>query len=49
LFVTLGYVAGNSYEEVARVVGRGAAAVVAVIVVAILLVWQLRKHRAKKA
>ncbi|MGM7776400.1 MULTISPECIES: DedA family protein [unclassified Arthrobacter] len=49
LFVTLGFVAGNSYEEVARVVGRGAAAVVAVIVVAIVLVWQVRKHRAKKA
>ncbi|MFK4297918.1 membrane-associated protein [Arthrobacter sp. GAS37] len=49
LFVTLGFVAGNSYEEVARVVGRGAAAVVAVIVVAILVVWQVRKHRARKA
>lgn len=49
LFVTLGFVAGNSYEEVARLVGRGSAAVVAVIAVAILLVWQIRKHRAKKA
>ncbi|MEV8150705.1 DedA family protein [Arthrobacter sp. NPDC080073] len=49
LFVTLGFVAGNSYEEVARVAGRGAAGVVAVIVVAILVVWQVRKHRAKKA
>ncbi|MEZ2391705.1 DedA family protein [bacterium RCC_150] len=49
LFVSLGFVAGNSYEEVARVVGRGAAGVVAVVVIAILLVWQFRKHRAKKA
>lgn len=49
LFATLGFVAGNSYEEVARLVGRGSAAVVAVIVVVILIVWQIRKHRAKKA
>lgn len=48
LFVTLGFVAGNSYEEVARTVGRGAAAVVAVVAVAILVVWQVRKHRVKK-
>ncbi|MFH5879566.1 DedA family protein [Arthrobacter sp. NA-172] len=48
LFVSLGFVAGNSYEQVARTVGRGAAAVVAVVVVAIVVVWQVRKHRAKK-
>ncbi|MBT8160455.1 MULTISPECIES: DedA family protein [Arthrobacter] len=49
LFVTLGFVAGNSYEQVARTVGRGAAAVVAVVAIAIVIVWQVRKHRAKKA
>lgn len=49
IFVSLGFVAGNSYEEMARLVGRGSAAFVALVAVAILLVWQVRKHRAKKA
>ena len=46
LFVTLGFVAGNSYEELAHAVGRGAAVVVGAVVVVILAVWQIRKHRA---
>lgn len=46
LFVTLGFIAGNSYEELAHAVGRGAAVVVGVVVVVILGVWQFRKHRA---
>lgn len=46
LFVTLGFVAGNSYEELAHAVGRGAAVVVGAVVVVILAVWQFRKHRA---
>ncbi|MFE4082016.1 DedA family protein [Paenarthrobacter sp. YIM B13468] len=46
LFVTLGFVAGNSYEELAHAVGRGAAVVVGVVVVVLLGVWQFRKHRA---
>ncbi|MET4619334.1 membrane-associated protein [Arthrobacter sp. 2762] len=45
LFVTLGFVAGNSYEELAHAVGRGAALVVGAVVVVILAVWQIRKHR----
>jgi membrane-associated protein len=45
LFVTLGFIAGNSYEELAHTVGRGAAVVVAVVAVVILAVWQVRKHR----
>jgi membrane protein DedA with SNARE-associated domain len=45
LFVTLGFIAGNSYEELAHTVGRGAAVVVGVVVVVILGVWQVRKHR----
>ncbi|MFF1828978.1 DedA family protein [Paenarthrobacter sp. NPDC058040] len=47
LFVTIGFVAGNSYEEVARIFGRGAALVVAGIAVVILIIWQVRKHRAE--
>jgi len=46
LFVTLGFIAGNSYEELAHAVGRGAAVVVGAVVVVILAVWQIRKHRA---
>lgn len=45
LFVTLGFIAGSSYEELAHVVGRGAAVVVGVVVIVILGVWQVRKHR----
>jgi membrane protein DedA with SNARE-associated domain len=44
-FVTLGFVAGNSYEVVAKTVGRGAAVVVAVIIVVGLIVWKVRSHR----
>lgn len=47
LFVTIGFVAGNSYEEVARTFGRGAALVVAGVAVVILIIWQVRKHRAE--
>jgi hypothetical protein len=43
--VTLGFIAGSSYEELAHAVGRGAAAVVGVVVIVILGVWQVRKHR----
>ncbi|BCW42996.1 DedA family protein [Arthrobacter sp. StoSoilB5] len=45
LFVTLGFIAGSSYEELAHAVGRGAAVVVGVVVIVILGVWQVRKHR----
>ncbi|MFI2565278.1 DedA family protein [Paenarthrobacter sp. NPDC018779] len=47
LFVTIGFLAGSSYEEVARTFGRGAALVVAGIAVVLLLIWQVRKHRAE--
>lgn len=46
MFVTLGFVAGSSYEQLARTVGRGSALVVAAVVVVIVVVWQVRKHRA---
>ena len=44
-FVLLGYLAGNSYEAVARTVGRDAALVVAALVVIALVVWRVREHR----
>lgn len=46
--VLMGYLAGNSYARVEQLVGRGAALVVAVVVVAALVVWRVRKHRAER-
>ncbi|MEC3914954.1 DedA family protein [Nocardia sp. CDC160] len=48
-FVVLGYVAGQSYERVAKAVGRDMAIGVAVIVVLALIVWKLRERRREKA
>lgn len=44
-FVVLGYLAGNSYEVVARTVGRDAAVAVGAVVVVAVVVWQIREHR----
>ena len=43
--VVLGYFAGDSYKAIERVVGSVAAAIFGVIVVAGLIVWQVRRHR----
>ena len=37
----LGYLAGNSYARIDKAVGRGAAIVVAVIVITVLIVWRV--------
>ncbi|KQU07438.1 hypothetical protein ASG56_08005 [Rhodococcus sp. Leaf7] len=47
-FVMLGFVAGNSYEKVAKTVGRDAALIVAVLVVVAIIVWRVRAHRSEK-
>ncbi len=44
-FVVLGYVAGQSYEAVAKTVGRTAAIVVVALIVLALIVWKLRERR----
>ncbi|WP_167475443.1 DedA family protein [Nocardia arthritidis] len=44
-FVVLGFVAGQSYEAVAKTVGRDMAIGVAVIVVVGLVVWKVRERR----
>ena len=44
-FVLLGYLAGNSYEAIARTAGRDVAFVVAAVVVVALLVWRVREYR----
>lgn len=44
-FVLLGYVAGASYHQVEKQVGRGVAVVLAVAVVSALVVWRVRRTR----
>ena len=46
--VTLGYLAGASYAAVERSVGRDGALAVAGVVLVVLVVWQIRRHRAER-
>lgn len=46
--VTVGYVAGASYQAVEKAIGRDGALVVAGVVVVALVVWQVRRHRAER-
>ena len=48
-FVLLGYLAGNSYHKIESVAGRGSTIAMVVILLAVLVVWRLRAHRAKRA
>lgn len=43
--VTAGYLAGTSYQRVAKWIGTGGAVVVGVVVVVAIGVWVLRRHR----
>lgn len=45
--VLLGYLAGESYARVEKLVGRGAALVVLAVVLVALAVWRIRRHRAE--
>ncbi|HET6151391.1 MAG TPA: DedA family protein [Marmoricola sp.] len=45
VYVTLGYLAGNSYHHIEKLVGRGFAAGVAVIVVVAIIVWRVRSEK----
>ena len=47
--VTAGYLAGESYHRVEKWLGRGAAGIVALIVVVAIAVWAIRRHRAQPA
>lgn len=47
-FVMLGYLAGNSYHRVEKLVGRGFAVVAAVIVIALVVTWRIRSDRRGK-
>jgi membrane-associated protein len=46
--VTIGFVAGRSYATVEAWLGRGAAVVIGLVVVAVLVVWQVRRHRTER-
>jgi len=48
-FVVLGFVAGHSAEKLAATVGRGMTIAVVVIVVAAVVIWQVRERRHAKA
>lgn len=45
LFVTLGYLAGDSYHRIEKLVGRGFAVGFALVVVTALVVWRIRSER----
>jgi len=47
-FTLLGYLAGNSYQRVAKTAGTTAAIIVAAIVLVAVVIWRIRKHRAEK-
>ena len=47
--VVAGYLAGQSYHRVEKWLGQGAAVVVAVIVLAVIAVWAVRRHRKEAA
>ncbi len=44
-YCLLGYAAGSAYAAIERTVGTGVAVAVAVLVVAALVVWGIRRHR----
>jgi membrane-associated protein len=48
-FVLLGYLAGNSYEAVAKAAGRDIAVILAAVAVAALVAWRLRAGKKERA
>lgn len=46
-FVLIGYLAGDAYKRVEKTVGTGLAIAIAVIVIAALVTWRVRKARAE--
>jgi membrane-associated protein len=44
-FTLVGYFAGESYDRVAKDIGRGSALVIAALVVVVLVVWRVRRRR----
>lgn len=47
-FVLLGFLAGNSYEVVAKIAGRDVTVIIALGAVAALVIWRVRKARRER-
>lgn len=47
--VAIGYLAGQSYHRIEKWVGTGGAVLVALVVIAGVIAWQVRRHRAESA
>jgi membrane-associated protein len=47
-FTLLGYFAGSAYTRVEHTVGRALALTLAAVVIAVLVVWHLRRRRARR-
>lgn len=47
-FVLLGFLAGNSYEAVAKIAGRDSAVIIALAAVVVLIIWRVRKARRER-
>lgn len=47
-FVLLGFLAGNSYETVAKAAGRDLAVVIGLLAVIGLFIWRVRKARRER-
>jgi membrane protein DedA with SNARE-associated domain len=45
VFVVVGYVAGASYQQVEKQVGRGIAVALVVVVIGLLVAWRLRARK----
>ncbi len=44
-FTLLGYLAGNSYQQVAKTAGRTTALIALGVIILVVIIWQIRKHR----
>jgi membrane-associated protein len=47
-FSLVGYFAGNSYERVAQAIGKGSAVILALVVIAAVVIWQVRKRKRER-
>ncbi|WP_427019466.1 DedA family protein (plasmid) [Pseudarthrobacter sp. P1] len=47
-FVLLGFLAGNSYEGVAKIAGRDVTVIVVLVALAALIIWRVRKARRER-
>jgi membrane-associated protein len=47
--VVIGFLAGDSYSAIARVIGPSSAVIIVIVVVAAFVAWQIRRHRRDEA